>query len=239
MNKTFYACIALCVFTLFSFNNKKDIIGTWKLTKIESVPNENGEQFFKSGPVYLKWEMKAGSTNKQTQALAAIIPGLGSMIIQQVVKDITFQDEGNIIATYSDNGYNLENKTTPTWQKSAKEDITYKTENNQIRVFFNADKFISLLPDFGANFSSTDMKQLRDIIQKGILVNCIVKNNIAVYYIDKTIINQISPLLVAFIKNMKDTDFNKMGEIIKYMASDIPTLLKETSVFEIGLNMEK
>lgn len=241
MKKSFVCtCIALCVFTLFSFTNKKDFIGTWSLSKIENSIDDEGKKVFESGPVYIRWDMKADNTSKNAPTLAAIIPGLGSMIMQQIVKDITIQEDGHIIATYSDGGYNLESSTTPTtWQKSAKEDITYKAENNQIRVFFNVDKFIALLPDFGNNFSDSDMKQLRDIIQEGILVNYKVKNNTAAYYIDKTVIHQISPLLTAFVKNMKDTDFNQMGELIKYIAADIPALLEDTVVLEIGLNVEK
>ncbi len=237
-------CTVVVLVSIFSFTDKKELIGKWNMMKTETfqeLDNESGEyhDFFKSGAISFLTDIPDDSPNKKlAMMLEAAIPGVGTHVINQVLKDITFQEDGNVILTYSAAGFSTGGTAvTPVWQNSAPGAVTYKIEGDKIRLSFDMEK---LMPkDNSTDNANATPSIFSEILKNGLLLNYRVKNNTAYLYLDKEFLSSIVPMLTAMAPTLQDTDLDGRAGFFKMVAKNIPAMIQETAKLELGLNIEK
>jgi|GEM_PF-2801200 len=213
-------CTVVVLVSIFSFTDKKELIGKWNMMKTETfqeLDNESGEyhDFFKSGAISFLTDIPDDSPNKKlAMMLEAAIPGVGTHVINQVLKDITFQEDGNVILTYSAAGFSTGGTAvTPVWQNSAPGAVTYKIEGDKIRLSFDMEK---LMPkDNSTDNANATPSIFSEILKNGLLLNYRVKNNTAYLYLDKEFLSSIVPMLTAMAPTLQDTDLDGMAGLFK------------------------
>lgn len=237
-------CTVVVLVSIFSFTDKKELIGKWNMMKTETfqeLDEESGEyhDFFKSGAISFLSDIPDDSPNKKlAMMLEAAIPGVGTHVINQVLKDITFQEDGNVILTYSAAGFSTGGTAvTPVWQNSAPGAVTYKIEGDKIRLSFDMEK---LMPkDNSTDNANATPGIFSEILKNGLLLNYRVKNNTAYLYLDKEFLSSIVPMLTAIAPTLQDSDLDGMAGLFKMVAQNIPAMIQETAKLELGLNIEK
>lgn len=237
-------CTVVVLVSIFSFTDKKELMGKWNMMKTETfqeLDQETGEyhDFFKSGAISFITDVPDDSPNKKlAMMLEAAIPGVGTHVINQVLKDITFQEDGNVVLTYSTAGFSTGGTTvTPVWQNSAPGAVTYKIEGDKIRLSFDMEKLVP--KDNSTDNANATPGIISEILKNGLLLNYKVKNNTAYIYLDKEFLSSIVPMLTAMASTLQDTDMEGMAGLFKMVAQNIPAMIQETAKLELGLNIEK
>lgn len=238
-------CTVVVLVSIFSFTDKKELMGKWNMMKTETfqeLDQETGEyrDFFKSGAISFITDVPDDSPNKRLAImLEASIQGVGSLVINQVLKDITFQEDGNVILTYSAAGFSTGGgaTVTPVWQNSAPGAVTYKIEGDKIRLSFDMEKLVP--KDNSTDNANATPDIISEILKNGLLLNYKVKNNTAYIYLDKEFLSSIVPMLVAIAPTLQDTDMDGLAGLFKMVAQDIPAMVQETAKLELGINIEK
>ena len=126
MKKNLFFLFALiCSMSLFTACSDDDddkikdpVIGTWKVTAVEL--DENNSVI--GGSVFMTWEAPEDTylSFLPVSAIPSLAIQMGSVILPQVLQDVTLSADGNIVATYSSAGIELsgEEPITPVWETS-------------------------------------------------------------------------------------------------------------------------
>ncbi len=237
-------CSCIGLFTACNDNDDHKIddpiIGTWDLKELQQT------SLLTTRTLFMNWEAPEGTSLKISESISLpisvispLIESQGSILLAQVLQNITFLSDGKIEATYSDAGIDLTAPVTPTW-KTAKDYATYSIKGGQLFILLDMEKISALTTPPGRSSARNDMSDLVKLTTDGIPVNYSVStDNTAIIYIDKQLVETILPLLKAYALSITDSDFDGKGATIKTVIGELPSILEETTKLEIGLNLIK
>ena len=232
---------------------------TWKLEPYdETNPNE-------TDPIYLVWEaekkvlgfMPIESVLKIALRMDLIAAGADNKIsatdmLGTVLQDVTFMEDGNIVATYKD----AANGGTE-WTKSPVNLAQYVVENdNQIKVFLNPAAIIAAVNNAGRAVDVQTVIQQTIQMLYPMLVNGVpvafgqTDDALSVYLNTELLLPLLKTLVVPLLSDeevvamlvelmKKDPDFSEMADLAEPMLKAFPEIIESTTKVEIGLNFVK
>lgn len=213
------------------------IAGTWKLAEIAK---DESETFVVSGPVSMVWEAAEGTMLGflPVTSIPNIAEGFGSIALVQVLQSVTFQEDGQIVASISKAGVDLSKPVTPVWETSEPGYASYNVTDKQILVFLDITKIMGSLKSKAA---IDPLEQIMALLQNGIPVNYEIApdGKSARVYIDKALVSQIAPLLPTLAELIGDDALNGMGQLVKSILKAFPEAMEKTTKFEVGLKLIK
>lgn len=209
------------------------IAGTWKLAEI-------AKDEIVSGPVSMVWEAAEGTMLGflPVTSIPNIAEGFGSIALVQVLQSVTFQEDGQIVASISKAGVDLSKPVTPVWETSEPGYASYNVTDKQILVFLDITKIMGSLKSKAA---IDPLEQIMALLQNGIPVNYEIApdGKSARVYIDKALVSQIAPLLPTLAELIGDDALNGMGQLVKSILKAFPEAMEKTTKFEVGLKLIK
>lgn len=232
---------------------------TWKLEPYdETNPNE-------TDPIYLVWEaekkvlgfMPIESVLKMALHMDLIAAGADNKIsatdmLGTVLQDVTFMEDGNIVATYKD----AANGGTE-WTKSPVNLAQYVVENdNQMKVFLNPAAIIAAVNNAGRAVDVQAVIQQAIQMLYPMLVNGVpvafgqTDDALSVYLNTELLLPLLKTLVVPLLSDeevvamlvelmKKDPDFGEMAGLAEPMLKAFPEIIESTTKVEIGLNFVK
>ena len=230
---------------------------TWKLEPYdETNPNE-------TDPIYLVWEaekkvlgfMPIESVLKIALRMDLIAAGADNKIsatdmLGTVLQDVTFMEDGNIVATYKD----AANGGTE-WTKSPVNLAQYVVENdNQMKVFLNPAAIIAAVNNAGRAVDVQAVIQQAIQMLYPMLVNGVpvafgqTDDALSVYLNTELLLPLLKTLVVPLLSDeevvamlvelmKKDPDFGDMAGLAEPMLKAFPEIIESTTKVEIGLNV--
>lgn len=253
MKKFIYLMAMVCTLGFFTAcssdddDNDKDyfvrnekIEGTWKVQKAGFDANGNS-----TGSVVLKWEgsddaaitIPGFNEDKPYPIKYAIkmAPMLLNTQLRSVLQDVTFNEKGQISATYKEEANDNE------W-KVANDYATYKVVNeNMITLFLNTTKITEDIDDAQEKAMITNML---DQFKTGIPVHVSYPATNKVYfYVDKDFVAPIIAMLYAQVNKIPTTGMDKEDlaqfMILKSVVKQLTTIMEKTTKFEAGIELIK
>jgi hypothetical protein len=232
---------------------------TWKLEPYdETNPNE-------TDPIYLVWEaekkvlgfMPIESVLKTALCMDLIAAGADNKIsatdmLGTVLQDVTFMEDGNIVATYKD----AANGGTE-WTKSPVNLAQYVVENdNQMKVFLNPAAIIAAVNNAGRAVDVQAVIQQAIQMLYPMLVNGVpvafgqTDDALSVYLNTELLLPLLKTLVVPLLSDeevvamlvelmKKDPDFGEMAGLAEPTLKAFPEIIESTTKVEIGLNFVK
>ena len=232
---------------------------TWKLKPYDKEdPNE-------TDPIYLVWEaekkvfdfLPIESVLKLALRVELIAAGADHKVsatemLGTVLQDVTFMEDGNIVATYKD----AANGGTE-WTKSPVNLAQYVVENdNQIKVFLNPAAIIAAVNNAGRAVDVQTVIQQTIQMLYPMLVNGVpvafeqTEDALSVYLNTELLLPLLKTLVVPLLSDeevvamlvelmKKDPDFSEMADLAEPMLKAFPEIIESTTKVEIGLNFVK
>ena len=232
---------------------------TWKLKPYDKEdPNE-------TDPIYLVWEaekkvfdfLPIESVLKLALRMELIAAGADHKVsatemLGTVLQDVTFMEDGNIVATYKD----AANGGTE-WTKSPVNLAQYVVENdNQIKVFLNPAAIIAAVNNAGRAVDVQTVIQQPIQMLYPMLVNGVpvafeqTEDALSVYLNTELLLPLLETLVVPLLSDeevvamlvelmKKDPDFSEMADLAEPMLKAFPEIIESTTKVEIGLNFVK
>lgn len=232
---------------------------TWKLKPYDKEdPNE-------TDPIYLVWEaekkvfdfLPIESALKLALRMKLIAAGADHKVsatemLGTVLQDVTFMEDGNIVATYKD----AANGGTE-WTKSPVNLAQYVVENdNQIKVFLNPAAIIAAVNNAGRAVDVQTVIQQTIQMLYPMLVNGVpvafeqTEDALSVYLNTELLLPLLKTLVVPLLSDeevvamlvelmKKDPDFSEMADLAESMLKAFPEIIESTTKVEIGLNFVK
>lgn len=232
---------------------------TWKLKPYDKEdPNE-------IDPIYLVWEAEKKvfdippieSVLKFALHMELIAAGADHKVsatemLGTVLQDVTFMEDGNIVATYKD----AANGGTE-WTKSPVNLAQYVVENdNQIKVFLNPAAIIAAVNNAGRAVDVQTVIQQTIQMLYPMLVNGVpvafeqTEDALSVYLNTELLLPLLKTLVVPLLSDeevvamlvelmKKDPDFSEMADLAEPMLKAFPEIIESTTKVEIGLNFVK
>lgn len=247
MKKFIYLMAMVCTLGFFTAcssdddDNEKDnfvrnekIEGTWKVQEAGFDAKGNP-----TGSVVLNWE----GSNDATITIPGFIdddpypvkdaikmaPMLLNRQLRKVLQDVTFNEKGQISATYK------EEPDDKDW-KVANDYASYQVVNeNMITLFLNTTKIIEDIDDAQEKEMITNML---DQFETGIPVHVSYPATNKVYfYVDKDFVAPIIAMLYVQVNKIPTTDME--FKILKTVVNQLPTIMDKTTKFEAGIELIK
>lgn len=233
---------------------------TWKLKPYDKEdPNE-------TDPIYLVWEaekkvfdflpiesvLKFALRMMELIAAGADHKVSATEMLGTVLQDVTFMEDGNIVATYKD----AANGGTE-WTKSPVNLAQYVVENdNQIKVFLNPAAIIAAVNNAGRAVDVQTVIQQTIQMLYPMLVNGVpvafeqTEDALSVYLNTELLLPLLKTLVVPLLSDeevvamlvelmKKDPDFSEMADLAEPMLKAFPEIIESTTKVEIGLNFVK
>ena len=250
MKKFIYLMAMVCTLGFFTAcssdddNNENDfkrnekIEGTWKVQEAGMDPTT----YQPTGSVVLKWE---GSDDAVIEGVfdepypvkdaISMAPMLLNGKLRSVLQDVTFNEKGQISATYKEEANDKD------W-KVANDYATYKVVNeNMITLFLNTAKITADIDDAQEQAMVAGML---DQFKTGIPVHVSYPAADKVYfYVDKDFVAPIIAMLYAQVNKIPTTGMDKDDlakfKILKLVVNQLPTIMEKTTKFEAGLELIK
>ncbi|WP_317576538.1 hypothetical protein [Segatella copri] len=252
MKKFIYLMAMVCTLGFFTAcssdddNDEKEFVrnekieGTWKVQ--EAGFDENGNS---TGSVVLKWEGSDDAAitipgfNEDKPYLIKYAIKMAPMLLnsqlRNVLQDVTFNEKGQISATYKEEADDND------W-KVANDYATYKVVNeNKITLFLNTTKITEDIDDAQEKAMITSML---DQFKTGIPVHVSYPaTNKVQFYVDKDFIAPIIAMLYAQVNKIPATGMDKDDlakfKILKTVVNQLPAIMEKTTKFEAGLELIK
>ena len=232
---------------------------TWKLKPYDK------EDLNETDPIYLVWEaekkvfdfLPIESALKLALRMKLIAAGADHKVsatemLGTVLQDVTFMEDGNIVATYKD----AANGGTE-WTKSPVNLAQYVVENdNQIKVFLNPAAIIAAVNNAGRAVDVQTVIQQTIQMLYPMLVNGVpvafeqTEDALSVYLNTELLLPLLKTLVVPLLSDeevvamlvelmKKDPDFSEMADLAEPMLKAFPEIIESTTKVEIGLNFVK
>lgn len=252
MKKFIYLMAMVCTLGFFTAcssdddNDEKEFVrnekieGTWKVQ--EAGFDANGKS---TGSVVLKWEgsddaaitIPGFNEDKPYPIKHAIetAPMLLNTQLRSVLQDVTFNEKGQISATYKEEANDKD------W-KVANDYATYKVVNeNMITLFLNTTKITEDIDDVQEKAMITNMLNQ---FKTGIPVHVSYPAANKVYfYVDKNFVAPIIAMLYAQVNKIPTTGMDKEDlahfKILKLVVKQLTTIMEKTTKFEAGIELIK
>lgn len=249
MKKFIYLMAMVCTLGFFTAcssdddDNEKDnfvrnekIEGTWKVQEAGSDANGNP-----TGSVVLNWE----GSNDATITIPGFIDDpypvkdaikLLNSQLRKVLQDVTFNEKGQISATYK------EEPDDKDW-KVANDYASYQVVNeNMITLFLNTTKIIEDIDD--AQEQAMITNNMLDQFKTGIPVHVSYPATNKVYfYVDKDFVAPIIAMLYAQVNKIPTTGMDEEDlaqfMILKSVVKQLTTIMEKTTKFEAGIELIK
>lgn len=253
MKKFIYLMAMVCTLGFFTAcssdddDNEKDnfvrnekIEGTWKVQEAGFDADGNS-----TGSVVLKWEGSDDAAitipgfNEDKPYLIKYAINMAPMLLntqlRSILQDVTFNEKGQISATYKEEANDKD------W-KVANDYATYKVVNeNMITLFLNTTKITEDIDDVQEKAMITSML---DQFKTGIPIHVSYPAANKVYfYVDKDFVAPIITMLYAQVNKIPTTGMDKDDlakfKILKSVIDQLPTIMEKTTKFEAGLELIK
>ena len=249
MKKFIYLMAMVCTLGFFTacssdddendFNRNEKIEGTWKVQDAGFDANGNP-----TGSVVLNWEGSDDATitipglfDEPYPVKYAIktAPMLLNTQLRSVLQDVTFNEKGQISATYKDDADDKD------W-KVANDYATYQVVNeNKITLFLNTAKITADIDD---TQEQAMVASMLDQFKTGIPVHVSYPAADKVYFsVDKDFVAPIITMLYAQVDQIPTTGMDKEDLaqflILKTVVKQLPAIMKKTTKFEAGLELMK
>lgn len=250
MKKFIYLMAMVCTLGFFTAcssdddDNDKDyfvrnekIEGTWKVQEAGFDANGNS-----TGSVVLKWEgsddavitIPGSDSNEPWPVKDAIkmAPMFLNSQLRRVLQDVTFNEKGQISATYKEEANDKD------W-KVANDYATYKVVNeNMITLFLNTTKITEDIDDIQEKAMITNMLNQ---FKTGIPVHVSYPATNKVYfYVDKDFVAPIIAMLYAQVNKIPTIGMDKEDfMILKSVVKQLTTIMEKTTKFEAGIELIK
>ena len=250
MKKFIYLMAMVCTLGFFTacssddddndFKRNEKIEGTWKVQEAGMDPTT----YQPTGSVVLKWEGSddavitiPGLFDEPYPVKDAIstAPLLLNSQLRSVLQDVTFNEKGQISATYKEEADDKD------W-KVANDYATYQVVNeNMITLFLNTAKITEDIDDAQEKAMVAGML---DQFKTGIPVHVSYPAANKVYfYVDKDFVAPIIAMLYAQVNKIPTTGMDKddlaQFLILKTVVNQLPTIMDKTTKFEAGLELMK
>ena len=249
MKKFIYLMAMVCTLGFFTacssdddndFKRNEKIEGTWKVQDAGIDPTT----YQPTGSVVLKWE---GSDDAAIELpgvfdepypvkdAISMVPMLLNTQLRSVLQDVTFNEKGQISATYKEEADDKD------W-KVANDYATYQVVNeSMITLFLNTAKITADIDDAQEKAMVAGML---DKFKTGIPVHVSYPAANKVYfYVDKDFVAPIIAMLYAQVDKIPTTGMDKddlaQFLILKTVVSQLPTIMDKTTKFEAGLELMK
>ena len=222
------------------FKRNEKIEGTWKVQEAGMDPTT----YQPTGSVVLKWEGSddafidiAGVFDEPYPVKDAITmaPMLLNSQLRSVLQDVTFNEKGQISATYKEEADDKD------W-KVANDYATYKVVNeNMITLFLNTAKITADIDDAQEQAMVAGML---DQFKTGIPVHVSYPAANKVYfYVDKDFVAPIITMLYAQVNQIPtigmDAEDKAQFQMLKAVVNQLPAIMEKTTQFEAGLELIK
>ncbi len=251
MKKFIYLMAMVCTLGFFTAcssdddNNENDfkrnekIEGTWKVQDAGFDANGNS-----TGSIVLNWKGSDDATIEipgifdepyLVKDAIKMAPMLLNTQLRSVLQDVTFNEKGQISATYKEEADDND------W-KVANDYATYKVVNeNMITLFLNTAKITAAIDDAQKKAMVTSML---DQFKTGIPVHVSYPAANKVYfYVDKDFVAPIITMLDAQVNKIPTTGMDKDDlakfQILKTVVNQLPAIMDKTTQFEAGLELIK
>ena len=251
MKKFIYLMAMVCTLGFFTacssdddndekgFVRNEKIEGTWKVQDAGFDANGNS-----TGSVVLNWEGSddavitiPGLFDEPYPIKDAIkmAPMLLNTQLRSVLQDVTFNEKGQISATYKEEADDKD------W-KVANDYATYQVVNeNKITLFLNTAK---ITEDIDNAQEKAMVAGMLDQFKTGIPVHVSYPAANKVYfYVDKDFVAPIIAMLDAQVDKIPTTGMDKEDLaqflILKTVVNQLPTIMEKTTKFEAGLELIK
>ena len=251
MKKFIYLMAMVCTLGFFTacssddnndeneFVRNEKIEGTWKVQEAGFDANGNS-----TGSVVLKWEGSDDATITipglmdepyPVKDAIKMAPMLLNSQLRSVLQDVTFNEKGQISATYKEEADDKD------W-KVANDYATYKVVNeNMITLFLNTAKITEDIDDAQEKAMVSSML---DQFKTGIPVHVSYPAANKVYfYVDKDFVAPIITMLNAQVNKIPTTGMDKDDlakfMILKSVVNQLPTIMEKTTKFEAGIELMK
>lgn len=250
MKKFIYLMAMVCTLGFFTAcssdddDNDKDyfvrnekIEGTWKVQEAGFDANGNS-----TGSVVLKWEgsddavitIPGSDSNEPWPVKDAIkmAPMFLNSQLRRVLQDVTFNEKGQISATYK------EEPDDKDW-KVANDYASYQVVNeNMITLFLNTTKITEDIDDAQEKAMITNMLNQ---FKTGIPVHVSYPATNKVYfYVDKDFVAPIIAMLYAQVNKIPTIGMAKEDlAILKSVVKQLTTIMEKTTKFEAGIELIK
>ena len=249
MKKFIYLMAMVCTLGFFTacssddddndFKRNEKIEGTWKVQDAGFDANGNS-----TGSIVLNWE---GSNDAVIEIpglfdepypvkdAISMVPMLLNSQLRSVLQDVTFNEKGQISATYKEKANDKD------W-KVANDYATYQVVNeNKITLFLNTAKITEDIDDAQEKAMVTSML---DQFKTGIPVHVSYPAANKVYfYVDKDFVAPIIAMLYAQVNKIPTTGMDKddlvQFQILKTVVNQLPAIMDKTTKFEAGLELMK
>lgn len=248
MKKFIYLMAMVCTLGFFTAcssdddNNEKEFVrnekieGTWKVQEAGMDPTT----YQPTGSVVLKWE---GSDDAVIEGVfdepypvkdaISMAPMLLNGKLRSVLQDVTFNEKGQISATYKEEADDKD------W-KVANDYASYQVVNeNMITLFLNTTKITEDIDDAQEKAMITNML---DQFKTGIPVHVSYPAANKVYfYVDKDFVAPIIAMLYAQVNKIPTTGMDKedQAKFLKNVVNQLPAIMDKTTKFEAGLELIK
>ena len=221
------------------FKRNEKIEGTWKVQDAGFDANGNS-----TGSVVLKWEGSddavieiPGLFDEPYPVKDAIkmAPMLLNSQLRSVLQDVTFNEKGQISATYKEEADDKD------W-KVANDYATYQVVNeNKITLFLNTAKITEDIDDAQEKAMVAGMLEQ---FKTGIPVHVSYPAADKVYfYVDKDFVAPIIAMLYAQVDKIPtegmDKDDLAQFQMLKAIVNQLPAIMEKTTTFEAGLELMK
>ena len=249
MKKFIYLMAMVCTLGFFTacssddddndFKRNEKIEGTWKVQDAGFDANGNSR-----GSIVLNWEGSndavieiPGLFDEPYPVKDAIkmVPMLLNSQLRSVLQDVTFNERGQISATYKEEADDKD------W-KVANDYATYQVVNeNKITLFLNTAKITEDIDDAQEKAMVAGML---DQFKTGIPVHVSYPAANKVYfYVDKDFVAPIIAMLYAQVNKIPATGMDKddlaQFLILKTVVNQLPAIMEKTTKFEAGLELIK
>ena len=251
MKKFIYLMAMVCTLGFFTacssdddnendFKRNEKIEGTWKVQEAGMDPTT----YQATGSVVLKWQGSDDAVIEipglfdepyPVKDAISMVPMLLNTQLRSVLQDVTFNEKGQISATYKEEAADKD------W-KVASDYATYQVVNeNMITLFLNTAKITEDIDDAQEKAMVAGML---DQFKTGIPVHVSYPAANKVYfYVDKDFVAPIIDMLYAQVNKIPTTGMDKDDKaqfmILKTVVNQLPDIMKKTTKFEAGLELMK
>lgn len=250
MKKFIYLMAMVCTLGFFTacssddddndFKRNEKIEGTWKVQEAGMDPTT----YQATGSIVLNWK---GSNDAVIEIpglfdepypvkdAISMVPMLLNSQLRSVLQDVTFNEKGQISATYKEEADDKD------W-KVANDYATYQVVNeNMITLFLNTAKITEDIDDAQEKAMVAGML---DQFKTGIPVHVSYPAANKVYfYVDKDFVAPIIAMLDAQVDKIPTTGMDKEDlaqfMILKTVVKQLPAIMEKTTKFEAGLELIK
>lgn len=251
MKKFIYLMAMVCTLGFFTacssdddnhendFKRNEKIEGTWKVQDAGFDANGNS-----TGSIVLNWKGSDDATIEipgifdepyLVKDAIKTAPMFLNSQLRSVLQDVTFNERGQISATYKE-------KADDNDWKVANDYATYQVVNeNMITLFLNTAKITADIDDAQKKAMVTSML---DQFKTGIPVHVSYPAANKVYfYVDKDFVAPIITMLDAQVNKIPTTGMDKDDLekflILKTVVNQLPAIMEKTTKFEAGLELIK